>query len=120
LCNGYTLVQVQILPFPWDSFVTVQTPLNADLTAFWLGGTWLCIAVGIISAFFHPKFPYHWLGFGLSVGLIGNGMIAPLFSFFGTCDFTMIDYNWGLWTFCMAVILILCVIYIGLRGLKHG
>lgn len=116
LYNDYTLIQVQILPFPLDSFVIIQTPLNAELTAFWLGGTWLCIVVGATLGFLLPYFKYKWLGLGLSIGFSGSGVFEGAIG----SDFTMIGYNWGLLTFCVSVLLLLCAIYMSLRGLKHG
>jgi hypothetical protein len=119
IVSNYSILQVQILPFPLHSFVVVSTPLNADLTLFWLMGTWFCIINGAIIGFLIPYFKYRWLGLGVSGGLSCDGIIEPLVALFGkSSDLAMVSYNWGLLTFCISILLILGAITMYLKTMR--
>jgi hypothetical protein len=115
LFNHWTILQVQLQPaLIGDSFVLVQTPLNVDLTAFFLAGTYLSMGIGFPLALIASYAKHGWIYLSLGPSLLVGCLIEALI---GT-DFAQVGFLWQIGTFCTVILMLMLTIglYVKLRS----
>lgn len=91
-----------------QSYVIIIPSIGANLTFFYMAGSWSCIFWGFIISLAPLLLSEHWLFLSAGYALMSDGIVYPIFSnIAGYGDWVEIDVICSIFTICMTIMLIL-------------
>ena len=106
---GWNILEmhVSIPALVTPSYVIISAPIGANLTFFYMAGSWSCILWGFLISFFPILIRDHWLWLSIGYGLMSDGIVYPIWShIFGYGDWVEIDPICSIFTVGMTIMLI--------------